>query len=232
MGNWQCLICGAASSKIKLTYLDVKGFAEPIRLALFIGGLDFEDCRIDYPAVKALREAGGSPWGQVPVLEVNGKSFGQSQALLRWAGRQTGLYPDDVALQCDAVLNAMSDIFNVMTPAWYGAAIPGRHPITAEFLVPLTVQQKEGVVQALNEHILPGRLEFMEKFLISSGGPWFCGKKLTICDLAFYSFATELLENKGPKGIDSGVIGKFPGLSALVKRLSEHPKVKKWNETH
>merc|ERR1712216_653179 len=56
--------------KLKLTYLNHTGKAEPIRLALFIGGLEFEDCRVDYAGVKALRETGESPWDQVPVLQI------------------------------------------------------------------------------------------------------------------------------------------------------------------
>ena len=40
---------GGGGGKIMLTYLDIPGIAEPIRLALVIGGLDFEDIRV-WPA--------------------------------------------------------------------------------------------------------------------------------------------------------------------------------------
>ena len=35
-----------------------------------------------------------TPFGQVPVLEIDGVAFSQSAALLRYAGRQAGMYPD------------------------------------------------------------------------------------------------------------------------------------------
>ena len=38
-----------------LTYFDFKGSAEAIRLALFIGGVDFEDERVTYADVNDLR---------------------------------------------------------------------------------------------------------------------------------------------------------------------------------
>jgi len=41
--------------KIKLTYFDIEGVAEPIRLALVLSGIPFEDHRIkfdEWPAMK------------------------------------------------------------------------------------------------------------------------------------------------------------------------------------
>merc|ERR1719210_2105038 len=71
-----------SQQKLRLTYLDIKGVAEPVRLALFIGGLPFEDRRVSYEQILEL------PCGQVPVLEIDGEAFAQSMALLRWAGRR------------------------------------------------------------------------------------------------------------------------------------------------
>jgi|AntAceMinimDraft_1070359.scaffolds.fasta_scaffold112498_1 glutathione S-transferase len=91
--------------KLVLTYLNIKGLAEPVRLALHIGGIAFDDVRVTYEQVAAMRakDAGvdegtkGSPTiptGQVPTLTVAGEAFSQSEALLRWVGRRAGLYPD------------------------------------------------------------------------------------------------------------------------------------------
>ena len=56
----------AATPKLKLTYFNIKARAEPTRLALFIGGIPFEDIRLshgeEWPAHK-----GEMPYGQVPV---------------------------------------------------------------------------------------------------------------------------------------------------------------------
>jgi glutathione S-transferase len=72
--------------KLVLTYLDIKGFAEAVRLAFAVGGIEFEDVRVGYTDVQALRAAGKLPTGQVPVLEVDGVAYGQSAAILRYAG--------------------------------------------------------------------------------------------------------------------------------------------------
>ena len=42
----------------KLTYLNVKGLAEAIRLTLHVGHVDFEDIRLSFAEVKQLEDAG------------------------------------------------------------------------------------------------------------------------------------------------------------------------------
>ncbi|KAJ1491165.1 hypothetical protein T484DRAFT_1775666 [Baffinella frigidus] len=49
---------------ISITYLDIKGLAEPVRLALTVGGVAFEDRRVGYDEVARLRAAGELPFGQ------------------------------------------------------------------------------------------------------------------------------------------------------------------------
>lgn len=54
--------------KVKLTYFDLGGRALPIRYALAIGGIPFEDNRVkiqDWPQLKP-----NTPYGELPVIEV------------------------------------------------------------------------------------------------------------------------------------------------------------------
>lgn len=47
--------------KLKLTYFNMPGRAEPVRLALKINGVDFEDNRISGPEFGALRQSDALP---------------------------------------------------------------------------------------------------------------------------------------------------------------------------
>jgi glutathione S-transferase len=69
--------------QLKLTYFDAPGRAEPIRVALHLAGIDFEDHRVQFPEFAALKSGGGLPLGSVPVLEVDGCVFAQTAAILR-----------------------------------------------------------------------------------------------------------------------------------------------------
>lgn len=81
----------AMAAKPKLTYFNFPGRAEPIRIAFKLGGVEFIDNRIegkDWPGLKP-----SMPWGAMPVLEVDGRTIAQSNNILRFVGRRTGLYP-------------------------------------------------------------------------------------------------------------------------------------------
>ena len=177
----------AAMAIPKFTYLDIKGFGEAIRLALYIGKIEFEDHRVSYAEIREMAKEGKLPYGQVPVLQLDGVTYAQSGAILRWAGRQSGLYPEDHKLQLkvDAIEEALTDIKKLLPSVWYGSIL-GRNPATKEPLVPISDAQKEEVLQALNEIALPYRFGQLERALENSGGPYFCGETMTTCDLSFY----------------------------------------------
>jgi glutathione S-transferase len=93
--------------KLKLTYFDFHGGrGEPARLALSIGGIPFEDDRVapsDWPARKA-----DTPFGALPVLEVDGQALAQSNAINRYVGTLTDLYPSGACrFACDEVMEAV-----------------------------------------------------------------------------------------------------------------------------
>jgi hypothetical protein len=101
---------------VKLTYLDMPGVAEAVRLALWVGGIDFEDERVSYAEVAALRQRGVLPFGQVPIVSVDGVIFGQSKALLRWAGDVTGLDAPRLRLRIDSIEECLGDICSALKP--------------------------------------------------------------------------------------------------------------------
>jgi prostaglandin-H2 D-isomerase / glutathione transferase len=78
------------SKSIVLTYLDIKGIAEPIRITLFSGGIEFEDERIGYEEIARRRSEGILPHGQLPTLQApgfDGLLLSQSRAILHWVRR-------------------------------------------------------------------------------------------------------------------------------------------------
>merc|ERR1711933_445416 len=101
-----------ALDKCKLTYFGLPGRGEAIRLALFLGNIDFTDDRIGFPDWKALKP--NTPWGSLPVLTLaDGTQIAQTRAILRLVGKETALYPTDnhiKAAQIDEIMDAVEDM--------------------------------------------------------------------------------------------------------------------------
>lgn len=212
-----------------LTYLDIKGFAESIRLALIIGHVDFEDRRVTYEDISQMRNDGELPFGQVPVLDVGKKRYGQSGAILRWAGQMSGLYPANQQFEIDMALEGIVDIHKCLVPAWYGHAC-GRSPVTGTLYetTKLSHSQMEGVFAALNSELLPARFQQLEKLVIDSGGPYICGTALSIADLSLYVLVQGLRDGSFCTGISTSVVDSCSHLLNLVSQIQSIPEVVAW----
>ena len=163
--------------QIKVSYFPSEGRAEAVRLALSIGGLEFEDHRIqfaDWPATKPT-----TPWGAVPVLEWDGKILSQSNSINRFIGKKTGLYPTDdwEAAKCDEVCGQyllFEDILfitQIMDVIEYAS-----NPISATF--GLTGDALVTARAKLANETLPFFLGRLEEALKATGGSYFAGGKV------------------------------------------------------
>lgn len=54
-------------TQLRLTYFDAPGRAEPVRIALNLAGLEFEDRRLKYPGFAEMKQQGAFPLGSVPA---------------------------------------------------------------------------------------------------------------------------------------------------------------------
>lgn len=232
----RCCGGGTRAGEVTLTYFDFPGVAEKLRLTLAVGGVAFNDVRLPgnaagYAEVARRRAEGLLPFGQVPVATIGGVSgvFAQSNALLRYFGRLTGLYPDGVAaLRCDMVLEALAELDSRLVPQHYGSAM-ARSPTTGKPCVSLSQEQRVAVATHLTQDVLPVGLARVERVLAGTPGPWFCDDTLTVCDLAAYVFVRGLGDGTYVAGIDgSKVLASCPGLQEHASRVAALPAVKKW----
>ena len=75
-----------------------------------MGGIPFEDERVK--GTDWERRKPDTPFGALPLLEKDGEILAQSNAINRYVGRLTNLYPSDPwqAAQCDEIMEAVEDI--------------------------------------------------------------------------------------------------------------------------
>jgi len=186
-------------SQLKLTYFDIHGGrAEPARLALHIGGIAFEDSRFGFADFAEVRKS--TPFGQVPTLDVDGVQVTQSDAITRYAGKLTGLYPADPfqALLCDEVLAAVEDV-TIKLGATFGLAGDALKDARAALVAgPITTY-----------------LRWLQSQLQAHGGQYFADNRLTVADLKVFVYV---------RGLNSGRLDHVPTdlVAQVAPQLNAH----------
>ena len=168
-------------SALKLYYFDMAGRAEPIRMTLTLGKVAFEDIRLSQEEFGKLKQEGKFPLGQVPCLEIDGKMLPQSTAILRFAGRKAGFYPDDplLAAKVDAAIDAGNDIVPKVVAVLFGPE-----------------EGKAAAIKALTE-FAPTYFKNMENLLkANTSQKYIAGDKPTIADCLSFTFAVGFLYEK------------------------------------
>lgn len=196
----------------KLTYFNLQGKAEIIRLIFAAAGVEYDDHRIQFEDWGTLKQT--TPFGQVPTLEVDGVTYCQTEAISRFLARKFGLAGKSELdqLRVDMIIGCLTDI---------------RSPISL-FLFEKDEAKKAEETRKYVEEKLPTFLKNLELLFVQnhSGEKFFVGDELTWADLGFLALSDWLLRLKG---VDVE-LAKHAKLSALRKRVQEIPRVAAWLE--
>lgn len=200
-------------SSIRLSYFDGPGRAEPIRIALRISGIPFEDHRFKFPEFARLRAEGAFPLGSVPVMEVDGQRYVQTAAILRYVARigDTTLYPTDplAALRVDSALDSINDtLSNALVPSMFE-----RDP-----------KKKLAMHAELAAGPMARVFTYIEGLIAGSGGPFVAGSSLSIADLVI---AAQILQVRSGHldGLSTETLAPYPRLNALADAYLADPRI-------
>jgi len=167
---------------------------------------DFEDARLDRDQWMEMK--GRTPFGQVPVLEVDGVQLAQSQAIGRYVARLNGMAGKDDMEQAFADMH-VDHVKDLM--------IAGRHSYTEKD----PEKQKEFNAKYVADVLAP-TIKKLEETLAKNGSGYLIGSDITWADLAYYNFFTYSTEKMAE------VMKDAPLLKGLVERIGNHPNIKKY----
>jgi len=188
----------------KLTYFNVRGRGETIRLCLAAGGIKYEDKRIEFKDWPALKPT--TPWGTLPVFEVDGHPIGQSMTIARFAAREAGLAGKNSVEQAliDSVVDTTTDLREKMVEAHFKPE-----------------DQKAAAQKDFQEKTLATILPNLEKFAATNKEKpgFFVGSKLSLADVHFFS----ILENL--KGNVPNILSTYPTLTKIFDNVAANPKI-------
>lgn len=195
--------------QLKLNYFDFHGGrAEPVRLALHLGGVAFEDHRFTFPEFAAFRTT--TPFGQVPTLHVDGLQVTQSDAILRYAGKLAGLYPTDPlqALLCDEVAYVVEEASVRIGPTFR-----------------MSGEEQKAARLALVNGSIPVYLTWLQAQLEAHGGEFFADNRLTVADLKVFVDVRGLNSGRLDHVPTDLVERVAPALNAHMQRVANTPGV-------
>ena len=158
--------------KLTLYYFNIQGPAEPARLALTIGGIEFTDKRVSFDEMKEMRARGElKGGGQVPQLHIGDQVLSQSNAIATYCSKLAGLYPSDPLAAA-----RVDEIIQFITEDVRGRCIyPTMRVDDAE--------EKAKMRKTLAEEQLPEKFELLEKMMDAT---YCCGDSLTLADFYVY----------------------------------------------
>jgi glutathione S-transferase len=194
---------------LKLTYFNLRARAELSRLILAYAGVEYEDIRVDqsrWPEHKP-----STPFGQLPILEVDGVTLCQSKTIARFLATKFGIAgkTDLEKAQVDMIADCIEDIYA---------------PTIRLFSEKDPAKQAE-LKDKFQKETLPTSLGLLEKLLKSNkgGDGYFVGDSLTWVDIGFTDFLSWLnaLEIVVP-------LNDNPKLKSLKERVESVPKIAEW----
>ncbi|KAF5279381.1 hypothetical protein FQA39_LY05491 [Lamprigera yunnana] len=192
----------------KLIYFQAKAIAEPIRLLLNYGDVDFEDYRFErenWPQIKP-----NMPFGQGPVLEIDGKTTHQSIAISRYVAKKVNLCgANDVEdLEIDSIVDTINDFKGKIVAYNYekdsDAKERCRVTLFAE-TIPYYLGRFEEIAKANDGHLAVGKLTWADFYFVG------------ILDYLNYI-------------VKKNLIADYPNLQKVKTNVLSLPAIKAWVE--
>jgi glutathione S-transferase len=199
-----------------LYYYNGRGLAEPIRMLLSYGGAIFEDRRTPITSFTPITPL-PAEWkqralfGQVPILEFEGKQITQSLAITRYLARRYKLVGKDdfEAAKCDELADGAKDFFLLWVPSYR--------------------EDDEVKKQAIYDQALGvGKERYLPKFrsvLEANGGNNLVGDSLTWADIYVAYFLDQI-----KRVTNVNILEDYPELQAFVNDILSTAGVKDWIE--
>ena len=192
----------------KLYYFNGRGTAETIRLIFAQAGVEYEDNRFTSEEWAEFKPR--TPYGVMPVLDIDGKIVGGSLPIARYLAKQCGMAGEDdmAALIVDSAADAVKDLGTKAGPIYFEK----------------DEEKKAALIKDLTENVVPRVLGGLEKLAAANTCTegWLYGPKVSYADFYFYHSLTYLL------GIVPDLLDKYPALKKLNESVTTLPNIAKW----
>lgn len=189
----------------KLTYFNLHASAETTRMLFALADVEYEDVRVSQEEWQKLKPK--SPFGQLPILEVDGHTLCQSHTMERFLCNRFGLNgkTEFEKAKSDMIVDCAEDF-----------TIPLR-----KIFFEKDEAEKEKLKTKFAEDAETNFLPKFEALVTSEGG--FLGSEVTWADVVFFN----AMNFPFYLGIEMD-FSKFPKLKGVRERTENNPKIAAW----
>lgn len=185
-----------------LTYFDVRGRAEVIRLILEEAGQPYRERRVPLSEWAGLKPT--FPFGQLPLYEEGALSIPQSHAIYRYLARKHGLCGRSEAerVRVDIVEETFVDLQNELGGFYWSPRFEDERAVFEQTKLPALLDKAQGLLLQ-NE----------------GGGGYFVGDGLTFVDLCAWHFLDYV------RPFSQRTLDRFDELVAFKRRVEGRPRI-------
>jgi len=207
------------NNKPKLTYFPAYGKGETIKLCLAAGKVDYEMRNVTLDEWATLKPT--MKFGQIPVFNWDDLELYQSNTIVRFIAKKTGLAgaKEEDFFLADMVLEHTVDFLKELLKVRFCSEPEAKQKAAEKFM----------------NSFLPGWLAGTELLLKERGGIWFAADQLTFADLAvqhvlFFLTWKDDRAFKDVTGCDGRftILDKYPLTKANYEMVGRLPEVKKY----
>lgn len=199
----------------------IQGRGEFVRLALEEGGADYVDVmrhrRKRGAAMERLMEGARRPPFAPPFLKAGTLIIAQTAMILHYLGPRLGLCPRREAdrLWAHQLQLTIADFVDEIHDT--------HHPISSALYYEDQRKEAKRYTEEFWRHRVPKYLEYFERVLAGSGGPFMLGRKLSYVDLSLFQIV-EGLRYAFPRRMRR-FEKKVPLLIVLHDRVAKRPRI-------
>lgn len=176
-------------------------------MALTVGGVPFEDVRVSFADWGKLKPE--TPYGSLPFVSIDGEVAAQANAILRYIGKITNLYPEDAraGLKVDEALDVAHDLLNNAF-RYGGSDKEGLKKDRADYV----------------ENVLPKLMAGLEKRLKAMGdGPWIADE-MSIADLTLANYVRNI-KTGWFEFVPKDSVDQYTRVVGVYEAVVTHPKI-------
>ena len=202
-------------STYKLYSFDKIDPGEIIRYVFLQAGQKFDDVRIGRDEWPKLKDQ--MPWGELPVLEVDGNKLPDTLVIAAYLGNKLGLAGSGDAwdrAQLDSICQLVVETTIVLSRYWSETDPSLREKKKAEVL----------------KTAVPQRLKRINKYIEDNGSPegFVKGNQLTYADFFIHFLFCDVLTHVYPDQEQQQEASKYPAVGRLCKMVHNQPNIKKY----